>query len=239
MGLLIAQAFAQRCLLVARRKLAIKQARERRAATHQHGHPIPGEPVAGTASRPVDLVTIDVQTRRLLRSFINVALIAGCWLIWIDVLPALGILDRCQLWKPVASEEWITLGDVALCGVIVLMTFAAGRNLPGLLEIAFLQRLPMDPGGALRNHDRFALSNHTGGPLRGVLDDWHRLVERAVAGRRHDGRFGLWFAERSLPISSSGFDHLVRAPGTRGRYGYHWRRHRLGLKDSHSCHHCY
>ena len=36
LGLLIVQAFAQRCLLVARRKLAIKQARERREAAMAH-----------------------------------------------------------------------------------------------------------------------------------------------------------------------------------------------------------
>ncbi len=114
-----------------------------------------------TAERTIDLVSIDVQTRRLLRSFINVALIAGCWLIWIDVLPALGILDRCQLWSyhfhkttingedivALPSVGYVTLGDVLMSGVILLLTVVAGRNLPGLLEIAFLQRLPMDAGG--------------------------------------------------------------------------------------------
>ncbi len=175
-GLLVAQAFAQRCLLVARRKLAIKQARERRAAalsqaqqghhvshpahSGQHPvHPSAGDAVSGSGAGPVDLVTIDVQTRRLLRSSINVALVFGCWLIWIDVMPALGILDRFELWQytpagavksgagEVAAMKWITLGDVLLGGVILFVTVVAGRNLPGLLEIAFLQRLPMDPGG--------------------------------------------------------------------------------------------
>ena len=91
------------------------------------------------------------QTRRLLRSFVNVALVIGCWLIWIDVLPALGILDRYQLWhyvdeQTVASGEsvvklsnirFITLGDVLLSGVFLLMTIVAGRNLPGLLEMQY------------------------------------------------------------------------------------------------------
>jgi potassium efflux system protein len=165
LGLLIAQAFALRCLLVARRKLAIKQARERRAAalaqSQHHAHTGPTESAMMTSERTIDLVTIDLQTRRLLRSFVNVALIAGCWLIWIDVLPALGILDRCELWsysfhKTTANGEdlvalpsigYITLGDVLLSGVVLLLTVVASRNLPGLLEIAFLQRLPMDPGG--------------------------------------------------------------------------------------------
>jgi len=167
LGLLITQAFAQRCLLVARRKLAIKQARERRAvALAQAQHVVnPGSgdaPALAAHPQPVDLVTIDLQTRRLLRSAVNVALALGCWAIWIDVLPALGILDRCQLWPYVVHEQttmkggadvmlasvrYITLGDALLSGLILLMTIVAGRNLPGLLEIAFLQRLPMDPGG--------------------------------------------------------------------------------------------
>jgi potassium efflux system protein len=183
LGLLLAQAFAQRCLLVARRKLAIKQARDRRAAAMAHAghgthaaHAPVGEPVAGTAERPVDLITIDLQTRRLLRSLINVALFMGCWFIWIDVLPALGILNRYQLWTYTRTVQhsttgaevpinplhidWITLGDLLVSGLVLLMTVAAGRNLPGLLEIAFLQRLPMDPGGryAITTVSRYAIT---------------------------------------------------------------------------------
>ena len=89
------------------------------------------------------------------------ALAIGCWLIWVDVLPALSILDQCHLWSYRAFVHdttgesshlqsvvvHVTLGDVLLSGLVVLMTMVAGRNLPGLLEIAFLQRLPLDPGG--------------------------------------------------------------------------------------------
>ena len=51
------------------------------------------------AAAPVDLGTIDLQTRRLLRSGVLMAVVVGSWLIWIDILPALGVLDRCQLWQ--------------------------------------------------------------------------------------------------------------------------------------------
>ncbi len=40
----------------------------------------------------------------------------------------------------------ITLGDVALSILFLLLTIAATKNLPGLLEIALLQRLPLDSG---------------------------------------------------------------------------------------------
>ncbi|MBI2825618.1 MAG: mechanosensitive ion channel [Planctomycetia bacterium] len=167
LSLLLVQAIALRWLLVARRKLAIQQARERRAAAvalAQQQDPAAGEPAAA-AAKPVDLVTIDRQTRRLLRSFVAVGAVLGCWLIWIDVLPALEIFNHWKLW-PYSTEvretiatasgqqttrttatDWITLGDAVLAGVIFVLTIIAGRNLPGLLEIAFLQRLPLDPGG--------------------------------------------------------------------------------------------
>ena len=54
LGLLIVQSFAQRCLLVAHRKLAIKQARERRAVAmahvQHHTHPRPARPCRGPAT---------------------------------------------------------------------------------------------------------------------------------------------------------------------------------------------
>lgn len=46
----------------------------------------------------------------------------------------------------------ITLADVGLALIIAVITILAGRNLPGLLEIAFLQRLPLDTGS------RFAIT---------------------------------------------------------------------------------
>lgn len=176
-ALLVVHGLLLRWLLLARRKLAIKQARERRAAALAHGQERSGEAAAEEAAIPlspapaIDLASIDAQTRRLLRSFVNLALLVGAWLIWAEVLPALNILNQWELWRydttvtlaqealePAAGDgqpgsalvkqtDWITLGDVVLAAVVVLMTLIAGRNLPGLMEIAFLQRLPLDAGG--------------------------------------------------------------------------------------------
>ncbi len=197
LGLLILRSLALRWLLVARRKLAIKQARQRRAAVQaqmQQARAAAGADASPAAPLPedeLDLGTVDVQTRRLLRSFVGLAVIAGCWLIWVDVLPALAVLDQWKLWpytteapefvaslesaagsgaKPtavsptsavlatpstppaasmvrVARTKWISVKDLIVGAVVVLMTFGASRNLPGLLEITVLQRLPLDPGG--------------------------------------------------------------------------------------------
>lgn len=181
LALVVCYSFLVRCVLVARRHLAIQQSRRRRAAaplyapeqlatavTHE------GTTLAGpVAEDPVecDLTSVHSQISRLLRSFVVTALLVGVWLVWADVLPALRVVSHWQLWtiagevattaegadgKPVAStitsNVAITVGDLTLALVIVLLTVVAARNLPGLLEITVLQRLPLDAGG------RYAMS---------------------------------------------------------------------------------
>ena len=45
---------------------------------------------------------------------------------------------------PAASEGWITLGNLVGSVLLFSLTYAAVRNIPGLLEIAILQHLPLD-----------------------------------------------------------------------------------------------
>jgi potassium efflux system protein len=82
------------------------------------------------------------------------------WALWSDVLPALGILNRFELWtsavvNPGGVPEWITLADLMLAIFALALTWYAGKNVPGLLEIAVLQRLPLDAGA------RYAASSIT------------------------------------------------------------------------------
>jgi len=56
---------------------------------------------------------------------------------------------------PDEEHLWITAGDLLTAVVVLLATWIAVRNLPGLLEIALWQRLPLDRGV------RYALSSLT------------------------------------------------------------------------------
>ncbi len=150
LGLVITMSFLLRWLQVTRRELALAQAVSR-----------PGN----TADAPCDLSALDAQTRRLLGSVFVLTLTVGAWAIWVDVLPAVKFLDQWKLWSyadaaaVVASPDgktatvatdvvgWVTVGDAVLAIVILFMTAVASRNLPGLLEIVWLQRLPLDAGG--------------------------------------------------------------------------------------------
>ncbi|HEY5312702.1 MAG TPA: mechanosensitive ion channel domain-containing protein, partial [Pirellulales bacterium] len=186
LGLLVAHSFLLRWVLLARRRLAITHARQLRAA-HAHPHEVhpdgtPAPPIEASPGH-LDLSTIDTQNRRLLRTSFLLALLIGCWLVWVDVLPALKVLDEWKLWSyhdamaqttsaPVGvgtgigagveatpeakfdpQTHWVTVGDLVLGLVIVLMTIAGSQNLPGLLEIAWFQHLPLDAGG------RYALTS--------------------------------------------------------------------------------
>ena len=101
----------------------------------------------------MDLDSVDQQTRRLLQSGLFVLGVLGTWGIWSDVLPALGILEDITVWTESVTVDGqsvarpVTLADLLLGLVILIVTWIASRNLPGLMEIAILQHLDLQPGG--------------------------------------------------------------------------------------------
>lgn len=161
-GVVVLHAAMLRWMLLAYRELAIQRARERRAAeaaaTAAAG--TDGKPPLADAGIPepaVSLSDVNIQTRSLLRMGLLATLLIGTWLIWSGVLPALGIFARIELWpNPLALieagatevpvEGRLTLADAILALIIAMVTFAAARNIPGLLEITVLRQLSMDAG---------------------------------------------------------------------------------------------
>ena len=162
LGVLVAQKLTVRWLLLVRRRLAVERAQEKRAAAQERQEA--GETEAEGQGPPLvqeeeeDLFALSMQTRRFLRAFLGVALVGGLWLIWSDVLPALGILRKVELWSVTAGAvengqiTHITLADILLAIIIFVLAVVAARNLPGILEMAVLQHLPIDRGV------RFAIS---------------------------------------------------------------------------------
>jgi potassium efflux system protein len=161
MGLWIVYAALIRWTLLSYRDLAMRKNRERRAAAEAAAATagtttsVPG-PAAKAQAEVVKLSDINKQTRKALQLALTVGLVAGLWLVWIDVLPALGVLRHVNLWMVETTStvgtatatvlQPVTLANVLLAVVVVAVTFAASRNLPSLLEITLLQRLPLDPG---------------------------------------------------------------------------------------------
>ncbi len=160
-GLMILHAVLLRWVRLAYRDLAMKRVREH-GASAKSTFGAASEPAdRETASEPtVALADINEQTHKLLGLAACCAFLLGSSLIWVEILPALELLDRVVLWpKPLADLDKLikaqklkptlyilTLGQLALATLIALVTTAAARNIPGLIEITILRHLKLDSG---------------------------------------------------------------------------------------------
>ncbi len=143
-----------RWLVLNRRRLMLAQARQRleEAAKRDPANELP----VPTEEFRVDLVAINEQTKRLVTSLVITLGFVMFFVIWSDVLPAVTMLEGVRLWPlqaPATDDTFtVTLASALLVIPIVVLVIIAGRNVPGLLEIAFLQHLP------LTNAARYAIT---------------------------------------------------------------------------------
>lgn len=153
------RALLLRWLHVARRRLAVQQYLKRRRGED-------GESEEGDVDE-IDVESVSEQSQRLVQFAVSIAFLVGMWLIWSSVLPALTSEDvDIPLWDTTIEKtitrpgadgvdrlitervtDFVTLGDVLLAIAVLVITFVAGSNLPGLLEIAVLQKLPFQQAG--------------------------------------------------------------------------------------------
>ncbi len=170
LGLTVLRALVERWLLLQTRHRAIVEARERAALRRQQKEgesSAPTEPELITAlEEKLDVAAINKQTLQLVRVTLTAVGIVALLGIWAEALPALGVFREVTLWTitqqaseavPTADGNMhvneytkaipITLANLGLAGLVALITVVAVKNIPGLLEITILQRLPMDAGG--------------------------------------------------------------------------------------------
>ncbi len=145
LGAVLLQAMILRSLVLERRRLQIKRMKERLEAAKSGDTGSPESPKI----EQVDPGSLARQTQTLVRWSVAVAAAIGVFQIWVDVLPALGILDRVAMWSTLdldGKPAVITLADVCKSAFVLAAAAAAARNLPALLELFVLQRLRMQPG---------------------------------------------------------------------------------------------
>ena len=219
-GGIVCRALLLRWAMVNQRRLAIEQAKQRRAAAQNEANS--GEDAAdlpASAAPERDLAAINAQTRRLVEYALAVASVLLIWCVWIDVLPALSNVNA-KLWtttvtvtkevptgygntmKAEATEVLrdVKLGDLFLAMIILATTVIAAKNIPGLLEMAVLQHLPFDAGAATP----WPRSAATSLPWPGCCS---AAPSSASAGRRSNGLWPRWAwdwasaCRKSSPIS--------------------------------------
>ncbi|MFT5050971.1 MAG: potassium efflux system protein [Chlamydiales bacterium] len=138
-----AHALVHRWLLVTRRAATFE--RERREQAED-----PESEGSGPPRAHIDLDLADLQTRRMFDRLLLIGCAVWLWLLWVDIV-ALGGVQDIELWRTGTfdNQSIATLNDllVALLGLAV--TFIGARNLPGVLDLLLLRKLPIRPGDRL------------------------------------------------------------------------------------------
>jgi potassium efflux system protein len=158
-GVLMLQGLMLRWLLIAKRRLAFEEVKRKREAEReaarakasdgQDGFDLDAFPLE---EPEIDFDQLGEQTRSLLRIATLFAALAGLWAIWSPILPALNILEGVELWSYQAEVDGvirripITLENLVQAVIVATIAIVVARNLPGVLEIILLNRLPLDAG---------------------------------------------------------------------------------------------
>ncbi len=167
LGLFLIYQIVYRWLMLSRRRIMTDQARQRLEVAQQREPEgvsqqnfVPARILGPESSsidqphgvKPIDLAEIKAQTLRLSFSVLVVIGVVALGYIWSGVLPAVNALNSITLWT-VDEKTPFTLAHLLVTAPFVIMTYVAAKNLPGLLEIALLQRLPFD------NAARYAIAS--------------------------------------------------------------------------------
>lgn len=144
LGLVVTYELLLRWLFVAQRRMALAEARRRReeaTETEEAEEAAPPELVGAEFETPeMSIHAISQQSRQLMRSLFAAALVVMLWLVWQDMIPALGVVGEIKL----ESDLPITVGNLGMALLVVIITIVAAKNIPGLMEIAVLQHLPLE-----------------------------------------------------------------------------------------------
>jgi potassium efflux system protein len=149
---LVVEATFARGLAVAARRLAYQRATAKRLAQQANEGSEGGEVVIEEPA--LDIEKVNQQSLRLIRLALFGAAIAGLYWIWADLISVFAYLDNITLYEyssgtgASASLVPLSLGDLLGALLIIAITVALGRNLPGLLEVLVLSRLKLAQGSA-------------------------------------------------------------------------------------------
>jgi len=199
LGAFVLKELILRWLFVAERRLRFDDAIRRRDELRAQ-RAAKGEDAQDDAASPfavevpeINFDSLSEQSKRLVRAGFLFTVVFGAWSIWASLIPALGFLDATELpfqamrlVDGVSTLVPVTLGDFMVGLFIIVVTVLAAKNLPGILEISLLQRLPLD-GGA-----RYAIT---------------ALSQYLIAG------IGLIIAFKTIGLQWSGLQWLIAALG--------------------------
>ncbi|WP_339545967.1 mechanosensitive channel MscK [Pseudomonas sp. RA_35y_Pfl2_P32] len=146
---LVIEATFVRGLSVAARRLAYQRALTKRLAAKEAGD---GEVLVEEPT--LDIEKVNEQSLRLIRLALLGGFIAALYWVWADLITVFSYLDNITLYEYTSgtganmSMVPISIGDMLGALIIIGITLALARNLPGLLEVLVLSKLDLAQGSA-------------------------------------------------------------------------------------------
>ncbi len=141
------EAVLVRSLALAARRLAWQRAQDAKQSQSKEG--VEGE--VATDDMLLDISQINEQSLRLARLTLLGVFVVSLYWVWSDLLSLFTYLDTITLYENISSVGTVlpvSLRDVLDAGVIIVVSIALARNMPGLLEVLFLSRLKLAQGSA-------------------------------------------------------------------------------------------
>lgn len=147
---LMIEATFVRGLDVAARRLAYQRAQSKRQAQAKEG----ADGSETTEEPALHIDQVNEQSLRLINLALFALFLGGLYWVWADLISVFSYLDNITLYEyssgtgDAVSMVPISLSDLLGALVIVVISAALARNLPGLLEVLVLSRLNLGQGSA-------------------------------------------------------------------------------------------
>lgn len=149
-GVTVLRSLLFRLLQLRRRNLSIDQSRQRAAAAGVSSEPnnsVTNSIVGGivTDDPKADMLAHSVQSRRLISAGTFAGSLVGLWMIWVQVLPALSMLDSYPVW-PSAGTSSVASTTMSSTAAMMPMTdsgestpsFASDENIASVVTVSDL-----------------------------------------------------------------------------------------------------
>lgn len=124
-SLLIIRSLFFRMLMLRRRYLSMEQSRQRASASASATTGDAASPmVAGIVAEDpkADITAQSQQSRRLINSGMIACSVVGLWMIWVQVLPALSMLDNYPIWTTATAASTDTASSPSIASATMLPT---------------------------------------------------------------------------------------------------------------------
>ncbi|MCR9198591.1 MAG: mechanosensitive ion channel [Planctomycetaceae bacterium] len=185
-GLLVVRGFCFRWFIVSHRRLRMEQTRQRLRAQAEAAAAEAGSEAAGATASPLaraqeeseELDEVSDQTERFIDSGLVITGFLLISFVCADVVQALDVLSEFRLWSTmveVSVEQKdadgmvtiktepqlrpVTITNLLFAILFGCITYTAARNVPGLLQMILLQKLPLHPASryAIRMVGRYLI----------------------------------------------------------------------------------